>query len=135
MLSRLLLMIQAAVLDGEFFGFLSPFNDCGVSPEVGICGGDVADALVVAVVIVTIDEDTDLAFQITWQEVVFQQNPVLQRLMPALDFALGLGMVGCAADVIDTLTLEPGRKITGDVGRTVVAQQPGFVKDLCAVAP
>ena len=58
MLSRLLLMIQAAVLDGEFFGFSSPFNDCGVSPDVGICGGDVADALVVAVVIVMIDEDT-----------------------------------------------------------------------------
>ena len=36
----------------------SPFNDCGVSPEVGICGGDVADALMVAVVIVMIDEDT-----------------------------------------------------------------------------
>ena len=26
-------MVQAAVLDGEFFGFLSPFNDCGVSPD------------------------------------------------------------------------------------------------------
>ena len=40
------------------FWFLSPFNDCGVSPEVGICGGEVADALMVAVVIVMIDEDT-----------------------------------------------------------------------------
>ena len=42
-------MVQAAVLDGEFFGFLSPFDDCGVSPEVGVSGGDVADTLMVAV--------------------------------------------------------------------------------------
>ena len=89
----------------------------------------------VAVVIVMIDEGTDLAFQITRQELVLQQDPVLQGLMPAFDLALGLRMVRYAADVIHSLILEPGRKITGDGGRTVVAQQPGFVKDLCAAAP
>ena len=49
-LSHLPLMVQAAVLAGEFFGFLSPFDDCGVSPEGGVSGGDVAAALMVAVV-------------------------------------------------------------------------------------
>jgi hypothetical protein len=38
----------------------------------------------VALVIVMIDEGFDLGFKITWQEVVFQQNSVLQRLMPSL---------------------------------------------------
>ena len=90
-LSRLTLMVQAAVLDGECFDVLSPFDDCGVSPEVGIGGGDVADTLMVAVVIVATDEGADLAFQITRQEIVLQQDAVLQRLMPALGLALGLG--------------------------------------------
>ena len=73
-LNRLTLMFQAAVLDGEFFDFLPPFDDCGVSPEVGVSGGDVADTLMVAVVVVVIDEGADLAFQITRQEVVLQQD-------------------------------------------------------------
>ena len=38
-----------------------------------------------------------------------------------LDLALGLGMVRCAADAIDTLILKPGGKIADDVGRAVVA--------------
>ena len=54
--------------------------------------------------------------------------------MPALDLALGLGMVRCAANVIHALVLEPDSKIAGDVGRAVVAEQPGFVNDLRAVA-
>ena len=48
--SRATLMLQAAVFGWLVFWFFSTFNDCGVSPEVGICGGDVADALMVAVV-------------------------------------------------------------------------------------
>ena len=43
--------------------------------------------------------------------------------MPAFDLALGLGMVGRAADVSDASFLEPFRQIAGDVGGTVVAQQ------------
>ena len=44
----------------------------------------------VAVVIVVIDEGADLALKIIGQVIVFQQNPVLHRLMPAFDLALGL---------------------------------------------
>ena len=36
-------------------------------------------------------------------------------------------------DVVDTLTLEPDGKITGDAGRAVVTQQPRLVNDLCPV--
>mgnify|MGYP000550562168 CR=1 FL=1 len=37
----------------------------------------------IAVVVVVIDEDTDLLLQIAWQVVVFQENAVLHGLVPA----------------------------------------------------
>ena len=56
MLSRLSVMVQAAVLDGQFFDPFSRFDDGGVAAEVGIGGRDVAEALVVAVVVMVIEE-------------------------------------------------------------------------------
>ena len=47
----------------------------------------------VTLIVVVIDEGFDLRFQITRQEIVFQQDPVLQGLVPSLDFALGLTVV------------------------------------------
>ena len=88
MLSRLALMVQAAVLDGQFFDPVPPFDDGGVAAEVGVGGRDVAETLVVAVVVIVIDESADLAFKAPRQIIVFQQDAVLQRLMPALDLAL-----------------------------------------------
>ena len=57
-------MVQAAILDGQFLDLLPPFDDCGVTPEVGIGGCNVADALVVAVVVVMVDEFADLVFKV-----------------------------------------------------------------------
>ena len=57
-------MVQAAVLDGQYLDLLSPFNDGGVTPEVGISGRDVIEALVIAVVVVMIDEGADLVFEV-----------------------------------------------------------------------
>ena len=45
-------MVQAAVLDRQFFDPFSPFDDGGVAAEVGVGGRNVAEALVVAVVVV-----------------------------------------------------------------------------------
>ena len=56
-------MVQAAVLDGQFFDPVSPFDNGGVAAEVGVGGRDVAEALVVAVVVIVIDESADLAFK------------------------------------------------------------------------
>jgi hypothetical protein len=58
--------------------------------DVGRC--EIAEALVIAPVVVVIDEGADLRFEVARQEVVFEQDAVLQRLVPALDLALGLGM-------------------------------------------
>jgi hypothetical protein len=56
---------------------------------------------VVAAVVVVIDEGGDLPFEVSRQEVRFQQYAVIQGLVPAFDLALGLGMVWRAADVLD----------------------------------
>ena len=66
--------------------------------------------------------------------VVFEQDAVLQGLMPALDLALGLGVIGGAADVIHALLLEPIGESAGDIGRAVITEQPWLVDDPCPVA-
>ncbi len=52
------------------------------APEVDIGRGEVAQALVVAVVIVVRDEGLDPGLEFAGQIVVLQQDAVLQRLMP-----------------------------------------------------
>ena len=94
MLCRLSLMVQAAVLDGLFLDLFSPFDDGGVTPVVSVGGCDVTNALMVTLVIVMIDEGADLVFEIAGQIVVLQQDAVLQGLMPTLDLALGLRVIG-----------------------------------------
>ena len=74
----------------------------------------------IAAEVVALDESADVGLNIGQQIVVLKQDVVLQGLMPALDLALGLGMVGGATDVIDTLVLETVREIACDVGRAVV---------------
>ena len=69
-----------------------------------------------------------------FDEVVFEQDAVLQGLVPALDLALGLGMHRRAANVLHALVFEVFGQIAGDVGRAVVAEQPGLVQNLGAVA-
>ena len=60
MLSRFALMVQAAVLDCQVLDLFPPFDDGGVTPKVGVGWCDVADALVVALVVVMIDEGANL---------------------------------------------------------------------------
>ena len=50
-----------------------------------------------ALAVVVIDEGFDLCFEIARQEVVFQQDAVLERLMPTLNLALDLRVIRCAA--------------------------------------
>ena len=64
MLSRLLLMVQAAALDGQFFDLFPPFDNRCVTPEVGVGGRDVAETLVVAVIVIVTDEGADLVFEV-----------------------------------------------------------------------
>ena len=85
-------------------------------------------------VIVVLDEARDLGFEITGQVIVLEQNAVLERLVPALDLTLGLGMARSAADMDHAAVLEPLGEIAGDVARSVVGEQSWFVHDLRTVA-
>ena len=64
-------MLQAAILYCLFFDLFPFFKNVVATSEVGVCGSDVVNALVIAVVVV-IDEDTYLLLKIAWQIVVFQ---------------------------------------------------------------
>ena len=107
---------------------LFPFSENGfVASEVDVCGCDVVQALVVALVIVVIDESPNLAFEIARQAIVFQQNTVLHDLMPAFDFALGLRVAGRATNMCHLLPFQPFDQIARDVAGPIITQQAGFV--------
>ena len=65
-------VLQASMFDGLSLDPLALFDDgCGPA-EVGIGRGNVVEALVVAAMVVVLDEGLDLAFEIAGQEVVFE---------------------------------------------------------------
>ena len=82
-LCRMGLMLQAASLVCHFFDFSSPFQNSFTATEIGISGGYVIETFMQAVVIVIVDESPDLEFKTAGQEIVFQRDPVFERLMPA----------------------------------------------------
>lgn len=47
-------------------------------------------APLIALMVVILDERFDLSFEVTGQKVVFQQYAILECLVPAFDFTLGL---------------------------------------------
>src|SRR6186997_814229 len=76
-----------------------------------------------------IDELFDVGFKIARQVVVFQQDAVLERLMPAFDLALCLRMVGRAANVLHVLCIQPFSQIRRDVTGTIIAEQAWLMDD------
>ena len=92
------------------------FEEDGLSaPEVDVSWGKIVEALVIAGVVVMRHEGRDLAFEIAGQVVVLKQDAVLERLMPALDLALGLRMIRGAADMLHLLAIQPLCEILRDI--------------------
>ena len=111
------LMLQATVCDCLA---LDPFafeeDGLGAS-EVDVSRGKIVEALVIAGMVVVRHEGGDLAFEIAGQVVVLKQDAVLERLMPALNRALGLRVIGGAADVFHfsadpAIGRDPSRRTT-----------------------
>ena len=69
-----------------FVPFWVILDGCAAS-KVAVGRRDVVQALLVAPMIVVVDECLDLGFEITGQELVFQQDAVLKGLVPAFDLA------------------------------------------------
>src|SRR3546814_7213460 len=91
-LSGELAVQQAPMFDGLPFDPFALFDD-GIGPaEVGVGGRHVVQALVVTSVVIMLDERFDLGLKVAGQEVIFEQDAILEGLMPALDLALSLGM-------------------------------------------
>src|SRR4029453_1141600 len=89
MLSGLALMGQASRSDRQVFDLSPSVDDAPVPVELDVGGGEVAEALVVAAVVVAFDEGANAGFEIARQVVVLEQDAVLQGLVPTLDLALG----------------------------------------------
>lgn len=109
-------MLQAAFPDCRFLDFL-PFSEDGFSPtevDVGEC--DVVQALMVAAAILVLDKCFDFPFKVTGQVIMFQQDPVLHRLMPALDLTLGLWMEQGSTNIIHVFFFKSVGQITRDIG-------------------
>jgi hypothetical protein len=109
------LMLQATVCDCLSFDPFA-FEEDGLRPsEVDVGRREIAQALVIAGMVVMSHEGGDLTFEIAGQVIVLEQDAVLERLMPALDLALGLRVIGGAADVLYFLPVQPRREILCDV--------------------
>ena len=134
MLSGELAVLQAPMFDGQSLDAFALFYGGWCPAEVGVDGRHVAQDLVVALVIVVLDERLDLGFKVAGQEVVFERDAVFQGLVPAFDLALGLGMHRGAAHMAHLPGLDVCGKLASDVAGAVVVEQPGLVQHLGAVA-
>ncbi len=76
----------------------------------------------VSLMIVVIDEQLDLLFEITGQKIVLQQYAVLQRLVPPFDLALRLWMVRCTSDMAHVVVSDPVSELTRDIARSIVGE-------------
>jgi hypothetical protein len=84
----------AARVDGLEFDVASCVEDCVAASEVDLGWREIVQALVVAAVVVVLDEGCDGALHTAWQILAVEQNAALQRPMPPLDLALRHRMIG-----------------------------------------
>ena len=84
--------------------------------------------------VVMLDEGDDRRFKIALQVVIFEQDAVLEDLVPALDLAVRLGVIGRTADMIHSMFAEVFGKVIGDITGAVIAQKSWLVQHSDAVA-
>jgi hypothetical protein len=94
-------MLQASVCDGVALDALAPCDDRIGPAEVNVGRGEVVDALMVADVVVMLDEGIDLPFEISGQIIVVEQDAVPEGLVPPFDFPLGLRVIRSAAHMLN----------------------------------
>ena len=96
-------MQQASHFDGLSFDPFSLLQDALAVLEADIGRSEVLQALVRALLIIVVEKGIDLLPSTTGQIVVFQQDAVLQGLMPALDLAPGLRVIRGKANMVHVL--------------------------------
>jgi hypothetical protein len=124
-------VLQSSLFDGVAFDPF-PFQCDGlVSTEVDIGWRQVLQAFVVAAVIVVLDEAGDPGLEVTGQVIVLEQDTVLERLVPALDLALGLRMARCVSAFNLTCDLPSSQWISVRVRDAVSLGNPLFRSVKC----
>ena len=113
-------VLQAPFVECLLFDPFSFQQDDLASSEVDIGGREVAEALVIALVIIVRDEGIDLRFEMAGQIVVLKQDAVLQGLMPAFDLALGLRVIGCATNMIHAVVIESLGEFVSNVTGAII---------------
>ena len=127
-------MQQAAFPDCLFFDLLPFPEDSFCSAKVDIGWGQVTQAFMIALMIIVLDELTDRLLKGARQIVVFEQDAVLERLVPTLDLALRLRMIGGSSYMIHALILKPIGQVTGDITAAIVTEQAWTMGNGGAVA-
>ena len=69
----------------------------------------------IASMVLVFDEGVNLLLEIARQIVIFQQDAVLEGLMPALKLALGLGVIRRASDMVHLLIFQPISQLARDI--------------------
>jgi hypothetical protein len=70
----------------------------------------------VPVVVIMVDKAADGMFESARQIVVLEQDAVLERLVPALDLAMGHLMVWLSTNMIHVTLVQPRCQVAGDIG-------------------
>ena len=77
----------------------------------------------ISLMIVVSDEGPDLHFEVAWQIVVLEQDPVFQGLLPTFNLALSLRVIGRTSYVLHIPIVKPFGQITGDIARAIVGHR------------
>jgi hypothetical protein len=113
------------VLKGLLLNPFSLGHHSGIAYKEHIGWGHVVQRFMIALVVVVAHKTGNGLFQFGWRIVQVEFDKRLHRAMVALDLALGLGMVGCAANVVHLVMLEILFQRIRNKGRAIIRQQPG----------
>ncbi len=116
-------MKQASRFDGLPFDPFSLLQDGLTAPEVDVGWRKILQALVIATMVVVIDEGINLLHEIARQIVILEQNAVLEGLVPSLDFTLSLRVVWSATNMVHLLIFQP----LGQLVRASGVNDPGII--------
>jgi len=109
-------MQAASLFDGLSFDGFPPFEYGRSSSEVDVSRGQIVQALVISTIVVVLDELADAPFELSWQIIVLEQDPIFHRAVISLDLALRHRVVSPTVDVSDAFVLEPLAKLARHVG-------------------
>jgi hypothetical protein len=80
-------------------------------------------------VVVLVNERANGLLKFPREIVVVEYDDVLHGAVPALDFALCLGMINSSPHMIDMVAFEIVSQVVEDEHRAVIGQQPGITPD------